>query len=423
MLRMGDQAETPNSQTQLPTGDQTTPRSEVFLQHRQTIYDALRAEAPQLDDAEFGRTLLTQYEDVRATVRHKELSVNAKFARADSYMRRVAATGLDEGEGDTAYEPPLVMLDDPDHRRVRSLMSKAFTPQSVEGMRARIEEFAKRLLDKMDGRDEIDLIESYAGPIPTRAILDMMGLSEASTKDFKIWSEDILNGYDPDRSDTVQNRLRMAFIAMSKEFKTAVEERRLAPKHDLISAMVRAQEEADKLSDLEIISLCTQLMVAGNVTTSDLIGNGIFALLQNPKQLALLHANPGLTENAVEEMLRFDCPISETARIAKHDSELNGCPIKSGDTITASLSAANHDPKKFERPHDFDIQRDTKDHLGFGSGIHVCLGAPLARLEVQIAIAELIKRFPKLRLLPNRQPERRRLPFFSGFTALPVSLR
>ena len=179
----------------------------------------------------------------------------------------------------------------------------------------------------------------------------------------------------------------------------------------------------DRLSDLEIISLCTQLMVAGNVTTTDLIGNGMYALLKNPAQLAELIANPSLIDNAVEEMLRFDCPISETARIAKEELALNGCPIHRGDTVTASLSAANHDPQKFSDPHRFDIQRDNSEHLAFGSGIHVCLGAPLARLEAQIAIRNLLARFPKISLALNAQPVKRILPFFSGFTELRVRLQ
>jgi cytochrome P450 len=209
---------------------------------------------------------------------------------------------------------------------------------------------------------------------------------------------------------------------MSRVFKKEVEARRAQPGEDLISSMVRAQEKDDKLNDLEIISLCTQLMVAGNVTTSDLMANGLFALMNNLDAQKKLTSDLVLIENAVEEMLRFDCPISETARIVKSDSVVNGCPVHKGETLTASLGAANHDPAKFKDPHVFDIEREANDHLGFGSGIHVCLGAPLARLEVQIALKLLLQQYPNIRLNPDSPPVRRVLPFFSGFTRLDVCL-
>ena len=408
---------------QLPCGRALTPHDAAFRDDPQTIYDALRNHAPRFHDGEYGRILLTAYDDVRTAVRDKRFSVNAALSHNDSYVRRIAATGLNEHEGETAYEPPLVLLDDPDHRRVRGLMSKAFTPKSIEAMRGRIEEITRELLDKIGDKDDIDLIEEFAAPLPTQAILEMMGLGDSSTADFKRWSEDILMGYDPERDAVTQTRLREAYLAMSREFKRAVDARRQALADDLISEMVRAQENEDRLSDLEIISLCTQLMVAGNVTTTDLIGNGMYALLREPQQLAQVIADPALIENAVEEMLRYDCPISETARIATQDLNLNACPVHPGDTLTASLSAANHDPAKFTNPHVFDIHRDASDHLAFGSGIHVCLGAPLARLEAQIAIRELLARFPNIRLLPSQAPIKRRLPFFSGFTRFKVALK
>jgi hypothetical protein len=279
------------------------------------------------------------------------------------------------------------------------------------------------LLCGIEGKDKIDLVKDFTGPLPTLVILDMMGMEHGSVDNFKSWSEDILMGYDPERDEDVQKRLRFAYVQMTREFKKEVESRRLGSGGDLISSMVRAQEDEEKLSDLEIISLCTQLMVAGNVTTSDLMANGLFALMNAPDALNKLTKDFTLIESAVEEMLRFDCPISETARIAKDDQELNGCPVHKGETFTASLGAANHDPTKFSNPHIFDIERDANDHLGFGSGVHVCLGAPLARLEVQIALKALLQRYPNMKLNPDISPERRILPFFSGFTRLDVCLK
>lgn len=405
-----------------PTGEALTARNPRFRDDPHPAYDSLREAAPHYRDPVYGRTLLTRFDDVRAAVRHKNFSVDARLSRPDSYLRRIAGTGVTESAGDTAYEPPLVLLDDPDHRRIRLLMSKAFTPQSIEAMGPRIETITRDLLDACRGRNHIDLIADFAAPLPTQAILDMMGLLDVSREDFKRWSEDILMGYDPDRDDTTQARLREAYVGMGREFRRALEARRAEPRDDLISAMVQAQEQQDRLIDLEIISLCTQLMVAGNVTTTDLIGNGVHALLEHPDELARLRAEPSLVAAAVEEMLRYDCPITETARIPRTDDDLNGCPVEAGQTLTASLAAANHDPAMFPHPHRFDITRESNAHLAFGSGIHVCLGAPLARLEGQIAIRELLARCPRLRLDPDRLPARRRLPFFRGFTILPLRL-
>lgn len=405
-----------------PCGAELTARDPRFRDSPEPIYDALRAHAPHYEDRNYGRTLLTRYDDVRAALRHKYFSVDARLSAPDSYLRRVAGTGVAERDGDAAYEPPLVLLDDPDHRRIRLLMSKAFNPQSIEAMRGRIEVITRELLDACDGRDNIDLIADFAGPLPTQAILEMMGMPAARRDNFKRWSEEILMGYDPERDAATQARLRNAYIEMGREFRRVVDARRAAPSDDLISAMVRAQEDADSLSDLEIISLCTQLIVAGNVTTTDLIGNGVLALLENPGEFARLRADPGLVDNAVEEMLRYDCPITETARIPLRDDTLNGCPVHAGTTLTASFAAANHDPEVFPEPHRFDIARDTTAHLAFGSGIHVCLGAPLARLEGQIAIRELVARWPRLRLDPERPPRRRALPFFRGLTCLPLRI-
>lgn len=403
-------------------GKALTSRDAAFRDDPHRFYDELREHQPRFADPSYARVLLTRYDDVNAALRHKAFGVDARNSREDSYMRRVAGTGVKESQGDAAYQPPLVLLDDPDHRRIRALMSKAFNPRSVEAMRGRVEAVTAELLDGLAGRREADFIADFAGPLPTQVILDMMGLSKASRDDFKRWSEDILMGYDPHREADIQRRLRDAYVAMAAAFREAVDARRREPGDDLISRMVLAQEQEERLSDLEIISLCTQLMVAGNVTTTDLMGNGLYALLTHPDQLARLTADLDLVDAAVEEMLRFDCPITETARIPLEDGELNGCPVQRGDTLTASLSAANHDPDAFDEPHRFRLDRAENRHLGFGAGIHVCLGAPLARLETQVAMRRLLERFPDVRLDESRARPRRALPFFRGFLALPIEL-
>lgn len=404
----------------LPRGRALTAHDDAFRDAPQPIYDFLRARSPRYRDADYGRILLTRHDDVRHVVRDAGFGVDARRTHDDSYMRRVAGTGVAQSEGETAYEPPLVLLDDPGHRRIRRLVARPFDPKAVAAMAPRIEAIAAELIAAIGDRSAVDFVTDFAGPLPTRAILVMMGLEDAPVADFKRWSEDVLFGYDPHRGPEVQDRLRRAFVAMGGHFRAAVAARRARPGDDLISAMVRAQEDGDALTDLEIVSLCTQLMVAGNVTTTDLMGNGLHALLTHPEQLARLRAAPGLMENAVEEMLRFDCPITETARIPFADTTIGDCPVRSGDTLTASLAAANHDPAVFEDPHAFDLERDARAHLGFGSGIHVCLGAALARLEVRIGLSAFLEAFPEIALDPERAPQRRRLPFFRGFATLPL---
>ena len=405
----------------LREGAALTARDPDFRADPDACYDPLRNAAPLYWDAAYGRYLVTRHADARQVLRQREFSVDARQSREDSYLRRLAGTGVAPGAGEGAYEPPLVLLDDPAHRRVRQLMSKAFTPRAIEAMRPRIVAITHQQLASLAGETDIDFIERYAGPLPTRIIAEMMGLPAADCPDLKRWSDAILQGYDPERDATTQRLLRDSYLAMSGLFRDTLAARRRAPREDLISAMVRAQESRDRLSDLEIISLCTQLLVAGNVTTTDLMGNGLHALLQHPEQCLKLRARPELIAQAVDEMLRYDCPLTETGRIALTETRVGGCPVAHGDTLTVALAAANHDAAQFADPHVFDIERDATAHLAFGSGSHVCLGAPLARLEGEICLQAFIEHFPQLRA-GSAPPTRRELPFFRGFVRLPVCL-
>ena len=404
-----------------PRGVALTARDARFREDPDAVYDTLRSHAPWFRDEAYGRTLLTCHDDVHAALRHRQLGVDARKSAPDSYMRRVAGTGVSGGAGEAAYEPPLVLLDDPAHRRIRLLTGKAFTPRAIEAQRPRIAALAAELIAGFADEPEIDFIARYAGPLPTRVIAAMMGVPAADWADLKRWSEQILQGYDPERDADTQRRLREAYVAMSALFRDTVAARRRAPREDLVSALVRAQEDTDRLSDLEIISLCIQLLVAGNVTTTDLMGNGLQALLAHPEALARLRAEPARIGAAIEEMLRFDCPLTETARIALEDTELAGRPVRAGATLTLSLAAANHDPARFPDPHAFDITRDSGAHVAYGGGVHVCLGAPLARLEAEVCLQAFVTRFPAL-ARGTAPAVRRRLPFFRGFEVLPVRL-
>ena len=403
-------------------GNSLTSADPTFREDPHPAYDRLRSSTTPTQVSDYGCTFVTRHDQVLQGLKHKFFSVDARNASADSYMRRVAGTGVKESLGNAAYEPPLVLLDDPAHRHIRALVSKAFNPNTIEAMRPRVEQITTDLLDSLRDREQIDFIADFAAPLPTMVILEMMGLPLELCTDFKQWSEDILWGYDPDRSRVTQVRLRDAYIGMSGVFRNALAQRREEPGHDLISALVRAREADESLTELQVISLCTQLMVAGNVTTTDLMGNGIYALATHTDQLEWLIEHPETIADAVEEMLRYDCPITETARIALRDVEFAGSPIHGGDTLTLSLSAANRDPEVFERAHEFDVKRAPQNHLGFGSGIHICLGAPLARMESQIGIGRFVERYPDLRLDPTHAPQRRALPFFRGFETLRLLL-
>jgi len=405
-----------------PRGAELTARNATFRDGPEPFYERLRRFAPHFRDADYGRILLTRYGDVRTALRDRSLSVDATLSRADSYTRRIAGTGVAERVGDTAYTPPLVLLDDPAHRRIRGLVSKAFTPAAIAAMAPRVEQIAAALVERLRNRDEADFILAYAAPLPTWVIASMMGLPEGQIDDYNRWSVEVLMGYDPDREAPIQRALRDAYLGLTRVIRATVTARRSSPRDDLISRLVQAQEAGDRLSDLEIVSLCVQLMVAGNATTADLMGNGLSALLDRPDQLSLLRAKPELMQQAVEEMLRFDCPLTETARIATTTGQIGTCLVVEGDTLTLSLASANRDPAVFDRPEQFDIRRTENPHLAFGGGIHACLGAPLARLEAQIGMSHFLAAFPNVRR-GRAMPERRPLPFFRGYSRLPVRLQ
>ena len=307
-------------------GQRLTSRNAAFRADPHHFYDRLRERGQPVVDDEYQRLIVTDYPRAREVIRHKGFGVDARRAAEGSYMRTIAGTGVLEGRGDNAYEPPLVLLDDPAHRRIRLLVSKAFNARRIDAEGPRIERITDELLDRIEGRRDVDVVADFAGPLPARVIAEILGLQVDDVGDLRQWSEDILWGYDPHRDEARQDRLRRAYSSLVGLIRTTVSERRAEPTDDLISEMVRAQQDGDRLSDLEIESLCVQLMVAGNVTTSDLMGSGLFWLASNPSQRDRLVADPSLMEQAVEEMLRYDCPITETARIAHEDADVGECP-------------------------------------------------------------------------------------------------
>jgi cytochrome P450 len=309
-------------------------------------------------------------------------------------------------------------LDDPDHKRLRGLVSQAFNQRSIDAWRPRICTIADGLLDTLADRGSFDLVAEFAAPLPIIVIAEMLGVDPADMAQFKRWSDAQAHVFNPARTPEQTAELNTARQELDDYFARAVDARRGRRGDDLISLMVAAEEAGDRLSAREIVITCNLLLVAGNLTTTDLIGNGVLALLRHPDQLANLCARPELVPHTVEEMLRYDPPVVQVARFAFEPLEIGGREVQAGQAMSCSLLAAGHDPALHSDPHRFDIARTDTTHLAFGGGAHYCLGAPLARAEAQIAIVALFERFPSLRLDPEHGVEHKRTPFFNGLEAL-----
>jgi cytochrome P450 len=408
-----------DQEKELPSGLRLTPLDPVFREHPHVYLDRLREEAPVLRDTALNRLFLTRFEDVRAVLGNRALAVDPRKASPDSYHRRVVL-----GDHDPAmFEPSMLHMDDPDHKRIRGLVSQAFNQRAVEAFRPRIQEIADQLLDAVADRDGFDVIADYAAPLPTIVIAEMLGVDPRDQARFKKWSDALAHVFNPRRTPEQEAELVEADEGLIDYFQQIVDARRKQRGTDLVSALVSAEEAGDRLTEREIISTCNLLLVAGNVTTTDLIGNAVLALLRHPEELAKLRARPELIRNAVEEMLRYDPPVSQGGRLALEPMEVGGVKVPAGASLSLSLMAAGHDPAVHRDPHRFDIERADTSHLAFGGGAHFCLGAPLARAEAQIAIATLLRRFPELSLDPAASVEHKRIPVFNGVGALRVRTR
>ncbi|TNF90085.1 MAG: cytochrome P450 [Gammaproteobacteria bacterium] len=376
------------SDTVLPTGVALTAIDETFREDPYPILRSIQEATRVLHDDELGRYVYTSHDDVKAILRDKDLWSDPRKAKPGTFTR--------EFLGNADEEPSMLLMDEPDHRRLRMLVSKPFTPAAVQRWRSQIEATVQVVLDQIDG-EEFDLIQQFAGPVPTIVIARMLGIDESKVDAFKQWSDTSVQvAFNPFSTPEELAAGEKANEALNDFFAAEIETRRSSLGDDLISDMLRAEEEGETLSVREIIGQCNLLLIAGNVTTTDLIGNGVKALLDNPDQLAKLRADPSLIENAVEEMLRFDSPVTNSGRIANRTIDIGGCPVHEGESLSTSLAAANHDPDVYPDPDKFDIEREDTHHQSFGGGRHLCLGAHLARLEAQVAILGLLDRYPVL---------------------------
>src|SRR6266571_5142379 len=325
-------------------------------------------------------------------------------------------------EVDEGYSIARSMLvsDPPDHTRLRALVQKAFTPRMVEQLRPRIGSIVRELIERIVTRGgQFDVITDLAYPLPVVVIAELLGVPPEDRETFRDWSAALAASLDPLVSQELAQRAAEARDALHGYLRGIIAERRRAPRADLISALVAVEERGEILSEPELVVMCTLLLIAGHETTVNLIGNGMLALIQHPEQYAQLREAPALIGTAVEELLRFDSPVQLTGRIASEPLEIGGQLIEAGQWVLPLLGAANRDPQQFAQPERLDLTRNPNPHLGFGRGIHFCLGAPLARLEGQVAIAALVQRFHALELAGS--PVRRDQITLRGVKSLPVS--
>jgi cytochrome P450 len=320
----------------------------------------------------------------------------------------------------------LLGVDPPDHSRLRRLVAIPFTPKYIEGLRPRVQAIADTLLDAVQARAdetrrrEMELIGDFAYPLPLTVISEMLGIPLADRDNFREWSQAAVSFTPDDRANPEVTAKLIEFIAYLRRL---VAEKRSNPGDDLLSGLVLAEAEGDKLSENELLSMIFLLIVAGHETTVNLIGNGMLALFENPEQRARLQEDPNLLKTAIEEMLRYYGPVEMSlTRWVRQDTELGGQRLRRGEQLMALLASANHDGEQFPNPEVFDISREPNRHAAFGTGIHSCLGATLARLEGQIAFATLLSRLPDLALaIPRDEIRWRDATFLRGLTQLPVT--
>jgi pimeloyl-[acyl-carrier protein] synthase len=314
----------------------------------------------------------------------------------------------------------MLLRNPPDHTRLRGLVNTAFTPQVVERSHQSVQEVADFLLAEVQADGEMDVIRHYASALPLIVIADLLGIPRGDRAQFRTWSIDLGFVLDVAPSRDAVARATRSTLELTEYLRRIVAERRVRPRQDLMSVLIEAEENGDRLTEDELLAMCVLLLGAGHETTVNLIGNGVLALLQHPDQLARLRDDPSIAEDAVEELLRYDSSVQMVFREALDDVQLGGKIIRRGEAVTIFLGSANRDPAQFADPDRLVLTRGRTRHIGFGMGIHFCLGAPLARLEAQIAFQTLLRTMPCLKLQPGWLTWRAGL-VFHGLEALPVS--
>ncbi|MEZ0154521.1 MAG: cytochrome P450 [Candidatus Reddybacter sp.] len=402
---------------------QFDPSDRAVINNPFPIFARLQEEAPiHWSDTARG-WVVTRYEDCKAVLLDKRYSSARMepFFESLSAEQRAKVAGLESSVGLWA-----VFLDPPEHTRLRRLLNRGFTSRAVNGMAPRIAEIVHELIDDVAGKPEIDFIRDIAYRIPAAVIMEMMGVSHSEVESFKLWSDDIglfVGGSKVTPEKYV--RAEAATKQMCDAFRDLITERRRNPREDMITDLIRAEDEGQVLDEQELIATCVMLLFAGHETTGNLFGTGMYHFLHHPEQFEALRRHPELAENAVEEILRYDGPNGAMTRVASEDLTLGGHTIRKGKRVFVMLNAANRDPELFEDPHTFDIRRKPNGsaaigQFAFGHGIHFCIGAPLARLEGRIALPIFADRIRHPKMIGG-EPDWIDSLNFRGLTQLPMS--
>lgn len=390
------------------------PHARDFLADPYPFYARLRAENP-VHRSPAGMWVLSRYTDVRDAVRDPRLSSRPSrySVHARGNAERFPAARL------ARYLLPF--LDAPDHTRLRKLVAKAISDAQAEDLRGRIATIIERLIAPGLARGEMDIVRELATPLPVEVIAELLGIPDSDRAQLKSWSANFFHIFSPLPPPEVYAALNQAVEEFSDYLGHLIAERRQRPGEDAISQLIAARDQDDRLTEDELVATCILMFANGEESLINLIGNAFLALLQHPAQMARLRAEPGLLRNAVEELLRYDAPAQIVGRTALTDLEIGGQRIRSGDPVFLLIGSANRDPAQFEAPDRLDLGRNASGHLGFGGGPHACIGAGLARIEAQQALAALLDATCSIEML-TVVPPRRDSAFVRGLESLPVRL-
>ena len=392
-----------------------------FIRNPYRIYSQLRTVAPLLwtDKFRSGAWVVSRYADVLAGLHDVRLSSRRSHNLTAGLPSEVRAEFTTFNE---IFSRWMLFLDPPEHSRLRKLLNKEFTPNMIQRLRPRIQQVVDSLLDRVAGKSEMEFMTEFANPLPVRVIAEMLGIPGEDQSDFQVWSDDLATFFgNPTGTVEMARRAQNSLVNLTECFRALLPERRENKGDDLVSLLLRVEEEGEVLSGEELLAQCTLLLVAGHETTRNLLGNGMLALLQHPEQFAKLKENPSLINSAVREFLRFDSPVQFSGRAATDDFAWHDREIKKGQTVLLLLGSANHDPEKFSEPERLDISRDEGMPLSFGHGIHFCIGAALANAEAEIAFSTLLQRTSRLTML-EEIPAWRSNMSFRGLSRLPLAV-
>ncbi len=397
------------------------PLNPFLPEHRSDPYgtwNRLREESPVFHSRVFGAWVVTRYEDCLAMLSGSTTSAD----RSDlPLMKAIRWFNRNEPEFSGFMQRNLLMLEGTDHRRLRGLVSKAFTPRRVGALRLRLETLADDLLDAVSKDGRMELVHDFAYPFPVTAIGELLGVPSEDRKKFYHWTSELVQVLDPFQGSEGAEPMRRATRELYAYFQPLLAARRAEPRDDLMSAMIQAEEDGQQLEENDLLALCVLLLAAGHETTANLIGDSVVTLLRYPDERKRLQEDLSLMPMAVNEFLRFESPIQLTDRAVVEDIEIAGKTLKKGQVVAIGLAAANRDPRQFENPDHLDVGRDPNPHLALGHGSHFCLGSQLAKLEAEIALGALLRRVPDFNG-PRDPPDWRRSMTLRGPATLPLEL-